>query len=54
MSGATSGAYCQEWTAIRGATGICDAVFIFQGARLVDILKIEHFKKSLCKILQVN
>ena len=27
MSETTSGAYCQQWTAIRGATCICDAVF---------------------------
>ena len=27
MSETTSGAYCQQWTAICGATGICDAVF---------------------------
>ena len=26
MSGTTSGAYCQQWTTIRGATCICDAV----------------------------
>ena len=25
MSGTTSGAYCQQWTTIRGATCICDA-----------------------------
>ena len=30
MSGTTSGAYCQQWTAIHGATCICDAVFILQ------------------------
>ena len=28
MSGTTSGAHCQHWTANRGATCICDAVFI--------------------------
>ena len=27
MSRTTSGAYCQKWKAIRGATCICDAVF---------------------------
>ena len=27
MSGTTSGAYCLQWTTIRGATCICDAVF---------------------------
>ena len=27
MSGTTSGAYCQQWTTICGATCICDAVF---------------------------
>ena len=27
MSGTTSGAYCQQWTTIRGATCICDAGF---------------------------
>ena len=26
MSETTSGVYCQQWTAIRGATCICDAV----------------------------
>ena len=33
MSGATSGAYCQQWTAIRGATFICDAVFFINVIR---------------------
>ena len=28
MSGTTSGAYRQQWTAIRDATCICDAVFL--------------------------
>jgi len=27
MTGTTSGAYCQQWTTIRSATGICDAIF---------------------------
>ena len=27
ISGTTSGAYCQQWTTIRSATCICDAVF---------------------------
>ena len=27
MSGTTFGPYCQQWTTIRGATCICDAVF---------------------------
>ena len=28
MSGTTSGAYCQQWIVIRGASCICDAVFV--------------------------
>ena len=28
MSGTTSGAYCQQWTTIRGVTCISDAVFV--------------------------
>ena len=35
MSETTSGAYCQQWTAIRGATCICDAI-------LSDNLKTLH------------
>ena len=27
ISGTTSGGYCQQWTAISGASCICDAVF---------------------------
>ena len=29
MAGTTAGAYCQQWIANRGATCICDAVFLF-------------------------
>ena len=28
MSGTTFGAYCQQWTTIRGATCVCGAVFL--------------------------
>ena len=28
MSGTTSGAYCQQWIAIRSAICMCDAVFL--------------------------
>ena len=39
MSGTTSGAYCQQWTTIRGATCICDAVFSTAGALRIGAVR---------------
>ena len=36
MPGTTSGAYCQQWTTITGATCICDAIF------KVEVVPSEH------------
>ena len=42
MYGTTSGAYCQQWKAIHGATCICDAVFI-----VAEPLKFKIFQKKV-------
>ena len=41
MSGTTSGAYCQQWTKICGATCICDAVFSFKYMFNVKCLPVD-------------
>ena len=42
-----SGTYCQQWTAIRGATCICDAVF---REGFIDSVKIFF----LCRYIKVS
>ena len=39
MCGTTSGAYCQQWIAIHGATCICDAVFSTAGALRTPLIR---------------
>ena len=58
MSGTTSGAYCQQWTTIRGATCICDEnlatkeIFLVPGAtirRLIILRAVEVEDKTVLR-----
>ena len=47
MPGTSSGAYCQQWIAIRGATCICDAVFELCAEKSPLIVAPDvHYNKS--------